>query len=149
MIDPDMPDVEQKSFQTKWHWLITNIPLKATKTDISGGETILPYMPPHPPKGTKYHRYSFGIYEQPHGKIKVNDIEQYKKTQDFVEKHRLKLRGASFFREVWDKDVSKIYKSILHTREPVYVKQPKFDSYLERDTGKKRSTKYLESLNDD
>ncbi|CAG8481535.1 12898_t:CDS:2 [Acaulospora colombiana] len=126
------------------------LPVNATKTDIAGGETIVPYIPPHPPKGTKYHRYTFGIYEQPYGKINIGDLEQSKKVQDFVDEHRLKLRGASFFREVWDKDKRVLTPpSIKDTREPVYVKQPNFDPYIDRSTGKNRSTKYPESLNDD
>ncbi|CAG8733280.1 18112_t:CDS:2, partial [Acaulospora morrowiae] len=142
MVNPDMPDVEQKAFQMEWHWLIVNIPLKATKTDISGGETIVSYIPPHPPKGTKYHRYALGIYEQPYGRINVDDINQYKTTHDFAEKYRLKLRGASFFREIWDKNVSEIYNNILKIREPIYGKQPNLD------IRKNEFTKYPESLND-
>lgn len=85
----------------------------ATKSDISGGETLLPYVPPHPPKGTKYHRYIFGIYEQPQGKIESEGSDPSIGLPQLVEQYQLKLCGASFFREVWDETVSDIYKNIL------------------------------------
>ncbi|CAG8480312.1 922_t:CDS:2 [Diversispora eburnea] len=148
MVDPDMPDVTQKTFKTEWHWLVINIPLMATKNDMSGGETLLPYVPPHPPKGTKYHRYTFGVYEQTQGKIEKEDLDLSIEHPQLVEQYQLKLCGTSFFREIWDETVSDIYRDILKIREPIYAKPPKEDPYLEVATGKKRSAKYLETLND-
>ncbi|CAG8665966.1 6751_t:CDS:2, partial [Dentiscutata heterogama] len=145
MVDPDMPDVENKSFQMQWHWLITNIPISATKTDISGGNEILQYVPPHPPKGTKYHRYTLGAFEQPDGKIEMTKMDQKMNVREFVNQYNLILRGATFFREVWDKDVSSIYKDQLGIHEPIFGKPPKIDHYLDA-TGKKRPSKFIETL---
>ncbi|CAG8534491.1 6753_t:CDS:2 [Scutellospora calospora] len=144
MVDPDMPDVANKSFQTQWHWLITNIPISATKTDISGGTEILQYIPPHPPKGTKYHRYTLGVFEQPDGKIETTRMDLSMNVRDFASQYNLKLRGVTFFREVWDKDVSSIYNR-LGIHEPIYSKPPKVDHYLDI-TGKKRPSKFIETL---
>ncbi|RIB20111.1 phosphatidylethanolamine-binding protein [Gigaspora rosea] len=145
MVDPDMPDVENKSFQMQWHWLITNIPISATKIDISGGNEILKYVPPHPPKGTKYHRYTLGAFEQSNGKIEMSKMDLKMNVREFVSQHNLILRGATFFREVWDKDVSSIYKDQLGIHEPIYSKPPKIDHYLD-ETGKKRPSKFIETL---
>ncbi|CAG8521210.1 19776_t:CDS:10 [Dentiscutata erythropus] len=145
MVDPDMPDVENKSFQMQWHWLITNIPINATKTDISGGNEILQYVSPHPPKGTKYHRYTLGAFEQPDGKIEMTKMDLKMNVREFVNQYNLILRGATFFREVWDKDVSSIYKNQLGISEPIYGKPPKIDHYLDA-TGKKRPSKFIETL---
>ena len=96
---------------------VINIPLNVTKSNISGGEIILPYIPPHPPKGTKYHRYTLAILEQPNNqKIQVpENMNRVKDVREFMSEYSLTLRGASFFREVWDKDVSSIYTDILGT----------------------------------
>ncbi|CAB4400423.1 unnamed protein product [Rhizophagus irregularis] len=139
MVDPDMPDALNKTYQTEWHWLITNIPLNVTKSDISGGEVILPYIPPHPPKGTKYHRYTLAILEQPNNQkiIIPENMGRVKDVREFMSDYNLKLRGASFFREVWDEEVSKIYANILGIHEPKYGRQPKVDKYLD-ETGSKQ-----------
>jgi len=93
-----------------------NIPLEATKSTIDGGNTILPYIPPHPPKGTKYHRYTVAALEQP-SQFDVNQVkaERVMNAREFVKDYNLTVRGASFFREVWDEDVTKIYQEILGT----------------------------------
>ncbi|RIA91471.1 phosphatidylethanolamine-binding protein [Glomus cerebriforme] len=139
MVDPDMPDTLNKTYQTEWNWLIINIPLNVTNPDISGGEVILPYIPPHPPKGTKYHRYTLAILEQPNNqKIEIpKNMDRVKNVREFMSEYNLTLRGASFFREVWDKDVSDIYTNILVFSEPQYGRHPKVDQYLD-ETGLKQ-----------
>ncbi|CAG8552531.1 9461_t:CDS:2, partial [Racocetra fulgida] len=160
------------------HWksgplpkLVSSITIIATKTDISGGTEILQYVPPHPPKGTKYHRYTLGAFEQSVGKIEVTKADLITNVREFANKYNLILSGATFFREVWDKDVSSIYRdrlgkyliillntiaSILVTfltlqiivkgiHEPIYGKPPKVDHYLDA-TGKKRPSKFIETL---
>ncbi|GBC02064.1 hypothetical protein RclHR1_04430014 [Rhizophagus clarus] len=139
MVDPDMPDVPNNAYQTEWHWLITNIPLNVTKSDVSSGEVILPYVPPHPPKGTKYHRYTLAILEQPDNQkiIIPENMGRVKDVREFMSEHNLTLRGASFFREVWDEEVSNIYANILDVHEPQYGRRPKVDQYLD-ETGLKQ-----------
>jgi len=74
----------------------------------------LPYIPPHPPKGTKYHRYTVAVLEQP-SQIDVNQVkaERVMNVREFVKDYNLTVRGASFFREVWDENVTEIYQEIL------------------------------------
>lgn len=91
--------------------------MSTTQTLVTGGETKLDYVPPHPQKGTKYHRYTIILYEQPNqGQDKV-DIHVDKRegfdVKKLAETHSLQVRGVSFFREVWDETVSMIYKDIL------------------------------------
>ncbi|CAG8604054.1 3546_t:CDS:2 [Ambispora gerdemannii] len=135
MVDPDMPDVERKSFKTQWHWLITNIPLSATKHTVSGGTTLLDYIPPHPPKGTPYHRYTIGILHQPndHEPLEIEQPHRWMNVREFMQEYRLELCGASFFRGEWDENVS--------IREPIYGPKPPPNLYLD-ETGK-RPPKYL------
>ena len=93
------------------------MPLSATESIVKEGETVLDYIPPHPQKGTKYHRYTLIAYEQPNaGKDKVDIKVQGRDAFDvkgLVERHGLQARGVSFFRQVWDETVSQIYSDIL------------------------------------
>ena len=63
----DVPDVENDSFRTKLHWMVKDIKASPVKTIIKegNGTTVVPYLPPHPFRGMKYHRYPIFIFEQP------------------------------------------------------------------------------------
>jgi hypothetical protein len=63
----DVPDVENDSFRTKLHWMVKDIVASPVKTIIKqgNGTTVVPYLPPHPFRGMKYHRYPIFIFEQP------------------------------------------------------------------------------------
>src|SRR5271169_1439528 len=63
----DVPDVENDSFKTKLHWMVKDIVASPTKTIIreGNGETVVSYLPPHPFRGMKYHRYPIFVFEQP------------------------------------------------------------------------------------
>ncbi|KAG0230415.1 hypothetical protein BGW42_000961 [Actinomortierella wolfii] len=145
MVDPDVPDVDNQTFKQKLHWVMTNVPLSATQTtvDPSSADVVLPYLPPHPHKGTKYHRYTVLVCEQPNkGQDKISlsstDISRDTTTfQGLSAKFRLSAKGLTFFREIWDKDVSKIYKEILQEEEPIYGKMPKIDALVD-ETGQKK-----------
>ncbi|KII67424.1 OV-16 antigen [Thelohanellus kitauei] len=60
MTDLDPPSRENPKNREWFHWLKYNIP----GDDLSGGETLIEYMPPTPPSGTGKHRYLFLIYKQ-------------------------------------------------------------------------------------
>ncbi|KAK9712213.1 mitochondrial 54S ribosomal protein YmL35 [Basidiobolus ranarum] len=133
MIDPDHPNQEFASYQEKCHWLMTNIPLNMVDNVINKGDTILEYLPPHPAKGTKKHRFTFMLLEQPeNGQAKIDmqipesriiDSREVRKAFD------LEPRGVSFFRAEWDSSVSKIYKE-LGIDEPVFGKTPRENPYM-------------------
>jgi hypothetical protein len=63
----DVPDVENDTFKTKLHWMVKDIVASPVKSIIhkGNGETVIPYLPPHPFRGMKYHRYPFFVFEQP------------------------------------------------------------------------------------
>ncbi|KAI9310639.1 phosphatidylethanolamine-binding protein [Dichotomocladium elegans] len=138
LVDPDSPDVENKTYQQRCHWLITNVPLSTTQSIVESGETVLEYVPPHPQKGTKYHRYTLIAYEQPNGGKDKVDVKVDKRDgfdiKNLAQSHGLQVRGVSFFRQVWDETVSDIYSDILKMPEPVYGKPPKPQRYIRRAT---------------
>ncbi|KAI8065660.1 phosphatidylethanolamine-binding protein [Gongronella butleri] len=132
LVDPDCPDVANKSYQQYCHWMITNVPLSATETRVQGGQTVLSYQPPHPQKGTKKHRYTWIAYEQP-DKVEIAPVDRLGfDTKAFAQQHGLVARGANFVRQQWDESVSAIYKDILGIHEPIYGKPPKPERYIQR-----------------
>ncbi|GAA6028740.1 hypothetical protein JCM8097_007371 [Rhodosporidiobolus ruineniae] len=136
VIDPDVPDEINQSFTTFAHLLTPNIPLSSASSAIqlSSLPSTLSYVPPHPQKGTPYHRYTVLLLEQP-SQLSLDADSLPREgfsAREFVEKHGLEARGVSFFRQVWDKDVSKIYEEVLNLPEPRFGRPPKIDYYANR-----------------
>ncbi|KAF9158329.1 hypothetical protein DFQ26_007749 [Actinomortierella ambigua] len=151
MVDPDVPDMDNQAYKQKLHWVMTNVPLSATQTlvDPSTANVILPYLPPHPHKGTKYHRYTVLVCEQPNkgqesiSSEAVNISRDSTTFQSLCSQLRLSTKGLTFFRQIWDKDVSKIYKEILQEDEPVFGKMPRVDPLLDEAGQKKKKYENL------
>ncbi|KAI9008458.1 phosphatidylethanolamine-binding protein, partial [Phycomyces nitens] len=138
LVDPDSPDVVNQTYQQHCHWLIANVPLSATEPVVNEGDSVLDYVPPHPQKGTKYHRYTLVAFEQPKNgqekvDIKVSGRDHFD-VKALAETYNLSVSGASFFRQEWNPTVSKIYEEVLGTQEPVYGKPPKIQNYIKRTT---------------
>lgn len=114
----------------------SNVSLSATSPIVNGGDSILDYVPPHPQKGTKYHRYTVIAYEQPNeGQDKIDikvEGRNHFDAKKLANAHGLKPTGATFFRQEWDDSVSKIYSEILKQDEPIYGKPPKEQRYIQR-----------------
>lgn len=132
----DSPDVQNKTYQQRCHWLLSNVSLSATSPTVNNGDSVLDYIPPHPEKGTKYHRYTLIAFEQPNEgqdkvDIKVEGRDQFD-VKSVAQTYGLKATGATFFREEWDNSVSNIYKDILKQTEPIYGKPPKVQRYIQR-----------------
>ncbi|BGP17591.1 hypothetical protein JCM10213_001240 [Rhodosporidiobolus nylandii] len=139
LIDPDVPDEINQTFATFAHLLVPNIPLSATSSSplpLSTLPSTLSFVPPHPQKGTPYHRYTALLLEQSSAlELDAADATLEREgfsTREFVEKHGLKAAGVSFFRQVWDKDVSAIYEEVLNLPEPRFGRPPKVDTYAGR-----------------
>ncbi|KAF1806884.1 phosphatidylethanolamine-binding protein [Mucor lusitanicus] len=136
LVDPDSPDVANQTYQQHCHWLLSNVSLSAASPVVKGGDSVLDYLPPHPQKGTKYHRYTVIAYEQPNeGQDKVDikvESRDHFDAKKLAEAHGLKATGATFFRQEWDASVSKIYSEILKQDEPIYGKPPKEQRYIQR-----------------
>ncbi|KAJ6569513.1 phosphatidylethanolamine-binding protein [Mycena capillaripes] len=66
LVDLDVPDEANQTYTTFLHWLKPNIPLSATHTGrIPLLNTHTRYIPPHPQRGTPYHRYALLLLPQP------------------------------------------------------------------------------------
>ena len=127
-----------ETFQNYVHWLQPNISLKATSSPLlSISETHTPYVPPHPQKGTRYHRYTTILLPQK-SRIDVPKLTAEERlgfnVRKFLQKYDLDTStggGAHMFREVWSEGVSSIYKDVLGVEEPRYGYPPKHDPYAE------------------
>lgn len=65
MLCLDVPDPENASYTTYLHWLKPNVPLSASHTgQILDLNTHTKYVPPHPQRGTPYHRYTLLLIPQ-------------------------------------------------------------------------------------
>lgn len=97
-----------------------NIPLSAlSPSPIVDMNTHTKYIPPHPQKGTRYHRYTVLLFPQK-ASISVpvfsNDQRLGFSVRDFIATYDLDLSaggGIFMWREVWDHAVSTIYRDIL------------------------------------
>lgn len=85
MIDPDVPDVGNQTYQNYLHWMCPNIPLSASHKGPVLVRELVPdhtkYVPPHPQRGTPYHRYILLLLPQPSarsgfipGATDINDL---------------------------------------------------------------------------
>ena len=101
-----------------------NIPLSAVSPAgrIPDLNRHTPYIPPHPQRGTKYHRYTLLLlpqesYTNPISVPPLSDKERLGfDVREFIRKYGLDRRdggGIHMWREVWDEKVSKIYKDFL------------------------------------
>jgi hypothetical protein len=79
-----------------------------------------PYVPPHPHRGTKYHRYVLLLLPQPEGAIDVPTLDAEQRAhfdvRAFCAHYALdgaKGGGAHMWRAVWSEDVSKMYGTRL------------------------------------
>lgn len=144
MIDPDFPDETNQTFQTYLHWLQPNIPLSSVSpSPVPNLNTHTAYVPPHPQRGTTYHRYTILLLPQ-HCRLPIHMVAKDKRAgfnvRAFMEKHGLDKNtggGVHMWREVWSEGVSVIYRDILKTAEPKFGRMPKADRYGDF-RGKKR-----------
>ncbi|KAF8525130.1 phosphatidylethanolamine-binding protein [Hysterangium stoloniferum] len=145
LLDPDVPNEETRSYQTYLHWLLPNIPLQASYRNIkigpsTGRSSHTPYIPPHPQRGTPYHRYVLLLlpHLNPTQKLTIPVFTDQQRLgfdlREFSATWGLVLGpggGAHMWREVWHEKVSEIYSDILRIPEPVYTRARKPDPYAE------------------
>jgi len=140
MIDPDVPNPENQTFSTYLHWLQTNIPLSAVRKPLIKTQSHTRYVPPHPQRGSPYHRYTLLFLENPDpsSELDIPPITDAERVgfdlRAFCAKHGFdpsKGGAVHMWREVWDETVSDIYTHTLRQPEPRYGLPPRVDPYAE------------------
>lgn len=103
-----------------------NISLSASSSVLELSSAHIPYAPPHPQKGTPYHRYVVLLLPQSGvERIKVSRLTEAERLgfnfRSFTEQYGLhgsQGGGAHMWREVWDPTVSHIYKETFSKLSP-------------------------------
>jgi len=120
VVDPDVPNLETDSFDSRCHFLASNILISATEplVDLSklsaDNQILLPWLPPHAQKGSPYHRLSI-IVLQHKDNIPIDlGIARSKIQRDgfsarsFMSRHMLTPISASLFRTQWDDTMASV-----------------------------------------
>ncbi|KAI0063088.1 PEBP-like protein [Artomyces pyxidatus] len=144
MVDLDVPDEANESFTTYLHWLQPNIPLSATTPfPLPMPNAHVPYVPPHPARGTPYHRYVLLLlpHATPAARVDPGQVERRGfNVREFVDVHGLGLGkgigepgggGAHMWRSIWDEESSRIWREVLKQPEPRFGVAPRHDPYAE------------------
>lgn len=126
----DVPDLDTQSFKTYLHWIVPNIQLncQSTRLDVP----VTNYIPPHPQKGSPYHRYTLLLFENPGGGQIACDPEPYLSQRDkfnarqFCSTYGFNLNkggggGVFMWREVWNETVTDIYEKTLREFLPPFL----------------------------
>ena len=136
--DPDVPNVETDSFDSRGHFLAVNVPILPTQTVIptsdipdteaipdestpSKGQLVQEWMPPLAQKGSPYHRLCLLILEQSDGKpvdgmtVRNALLNDQKDGLDFsakrlISRYGMSPVGAFLFRTRWDEGTD----SLMH-----------------------------------
>ncbi|KAF5314108.1 hypothetical protein D9611_006945 [Ephemerocybe angulata] len=159
MVDPDVPDPERAGYKTYLHWMCPNVELSAARAGrLTGLNGHTAYVPPHPQRGTPYHRYTVLLLPQPpvEGERYSRNLEARAVREGGVSSRRLDIPvvgegeragfdvrkfveewglgmegGAHMFREVWGAATSKVYEEVLKQPEPVFGRPRKEDRYAD------------------
>lgn len=114
VVDSDVPNVENDHFNTRCHYLATNIPISPVQDSLPlskvnpESQLILPWLPPFAQKGSPYHRYSIFVLEQKPGQIldpaALKELYQRDRfnLRGFRDRHDVKPIGLGLFRSEWD-----------------------------------------------
>jgi len=139
IVDPDVPNIETDSFDTRCHFLASNITISATQTLVDlaklsvDSQVLLPWLPPHAQKGSPYHRLSIIVLQQKDN-IPI-DLEIARKkiardgfsTRSFMSRHILSPISASLFRNQWDESTAAVMQRAGLAGADVELKRKKVE----------------------
>ncbi|KAL8683863.1 MAG: hypothetical protein Q9186_000206 [Xanthomendoza sp. 1 TL-2023] len=116
VVDPDVPNPETDSFDSRCHYFAANIPLSPTAPSVNlsklpeTAHILRPWLPPHAQKGSPYHRLVVLVLEQKDAqKMDARDLEKVTDIQttqfnirSCMDKMHAQIVGVHLFRTVWD-----------------------------------------------
>lgn len=122
VVDPDVPNFETDSFDSRCHFLASNIPISHIDTSINlatlmtESQVLLPYLAPYAQKGSPYHRLAIVILQQKDNTpidlqmamSKANFGRENFSLRAFVSHHLLTPIGATLFRTKWDEGTAEV-----------------------------------------
>jgi large subunit ribosomal protein L35 len=119
VINPDVPNIETDLFDSRCHFLATNIPITPTTplvdlSKLSESQVIFPWLPPYAQKGSPYHRMSVVVLEHENNvPLEKEAIANMFNRKTFHIRHALtrypvKPIGAALFRTKWDDNMADV-----------------------------------------
>ncbi|PVU88830.1 hypothetical protein BB559_004240 [Furculomyces boomerangus] len=139
MVDPDVPNETEQTYTQTCHWATCNVPFDIYNQQFSPetmGDKALDYLPPHPPFGSKVHRYIFVALKQGENgdqKLSKEDFSRDFNLREFTLKHGLVPAGVSFFRSEWNATVDEFYQNVLGQKPPRYGEPLSYNPNIGRD----------------
>jgi large subunit ribosomal protein L35 len=118
LIDSDVPNLLNDSFDYRCQFLAVNIPISPTSTHVDLArlaeekQVVLPWKAPYAQKGSPYHRLSTFVFEQKHGEISnVPELQIKAKPKNFIlrsfaTRHGIQPIGGHLFRTKWDEGMA-------------------------------------------
>lgn len=140
VVDCDVPNTENNSFDTRCHFLAANIPWDPTKSSLplsrveaAGGDVAVPWLPPFSQKGSPYHRLAIFVFEHK-TKVDPEDLKKVYGNRDgfAIASIRNKLHGTpigfNMFRTIWDEGTAAVMERHNIPGAEVEFKREKYES---------------------
>ncbi len=114
VVDADVPNLETDSFDTRCHYLASNVKISPTQPLVNlatlspESQVLLPWLPPHAQKGSPYHRLAIIVLQQKENTpidpevAKTNIQRDDFSVRRLMSRHKLTPVSASLFRTIWD-----------------------------------------------
>ncbi|KIW91006.1 uncharacterized protein Z519_08789 [Cladophialophora bantiana CBS 173.52] len=152
VVDPDVPNVETDSFDSRCHYLASNITISPTQPSVDlaslspENQVLLPWMPPYAQKGSPYHRLSIVILQQKDNIPIDLEVAKQKIQRDgftvrsMMSRHMLSPISASLFRTQWDESTAAVMERAGIEGADVELKRRKVEPlpYQRRNTSRMR-----------
>lgn len=121
VVDSDVPNLATDSFDSRCHFLATNIELGPTAPHVdlaklSTEQILVPWMPPTAQKGSPYHRLSIVVLQQKDNvpvdrEVALKNVNQNDfRIRALMTKHLLQPITATLFRTKWDENMAAVMK---------------------------------------
>ena len=121
VFNPDVPNVEEDTFENRCHFLATNIIISPTSTSIDlarldpSAQVILPWFPSFAQKGSPYHRLCIVVFRHKDGipidvevARRINPREGLTARQILSRHQMLTPIAAQLFRTQWDENTTAV-----------------------------------------
>ncbi|RMZ76463.1 hypothetical protein DV738_g4877, partial [Chaetothyriales sp. CBS 135597] len=120
VVDPDVPNLYTDSFDSRCHFLATNVTINPTSplvnlASLAPEQVLMPWLPPTAQKGAPYHRLAI-VLLQHRDNVPINNSHAIQKlqprtgfsTRKFMHNHMLTPIGATLFRVKWDDTMAEV-----------------------------------------
>lgn len=119
IVDPDVPNFATDSFDSRCHFLATNVEITPTTplvdlSQISEEKILKPWLPPTAQKGSPYHRLAIVVLQNkdniPIDKaVATGKLDQGNfSLRRMITRHMLTPIGANMFRTQWDDNMAAV-----------------------------------------